>query len=190
MILQLHDESEVVKLCPDGQVLVRGKETRDFDTLVEALWDVFDKKGTKPRRPGRALASTEFAVHMLEQAVMRLLTVGGDREIQMLERTAARAEFAGFDAASNAFEAIIHGIRAECSEGDSYTEPAKQAPEPKPEPSTDIPLRILSGERSVELWEAINAIKRNKTHRALYTLGCRLQELEEQTRKALYGVEG
>jgi hypothetical protein len=38
--------------------------------------------------------------------------------------------------------------------------------------------RIFSGEDSIDLWDDINAVKKRKIHDALYTLGCRCQELE------------
>lgn len=44
--------------------------------------------------------------------------------------------------------------------------------------------RVFSGKNSTDLWKAINKTKgKKKTHLALYSLGCRCQELEEIVRR-------
>jgi hypothetical protein len=50
------------------------------------------------------------------------------------------------------------------------------------------PKRIFSGNQSKDLWRAINAVKEPdgrawNTWSALYTLGCRCQELEARVEK-------
>lgn len=44
-------------------------------------------------------------------------------------------------------------------------------------------MKILSGDNSVDLWNAINKIKKWKTKLAVYTLACRCQEMEDKIEK-------
>jgi len=40
------------------------------------------------------------------------------------------------------------------------------------------PVRVFSGPESRPFWTHINAVENEATHRAVYALGCKCQELE------------
>jgi hypothetical protein len=56
-------------------------------------------------------------------------------------------------------------------------------PKPAEKPHKEKSQPIFSGAHSKSMWDAINSVKTISVRKALYIMGCRLQELESLLKK-------